>query len=323
MSSNYIKNIAIIGAGGQVGAPIIKALLEQGKHTVTAISRLDSTSTLPDGVSVKKVDYADHASLVEALKGQDALIIVLAVTADPSTQLNIIKAAAEAKVSWIVPNEYGGDYGNPKLAEATMIGARVLPNRALIEELGVSSWVALSCSYWYEYSLALPPAYGFDTVNREVVFFSGGEVKMPTSTFPQVGRAAAKLFALPIKSTPNHTGPVLEDYKNKSCFFKSFIVTQKDIFESVKRVTNTTDADWKISNEDAHDRFKAGLEELQGGRNRSAFVKVLYSRSLWPEDNEGFYGHLEFANEALGLPEEDIDEFTKLAVETQKGRAGQ
>ena len=58
-----------------------KELLATGKHTVTAISRADSTSKLPEGVKVAKVDYDKPETLVEALKGQDALIITLSVFA--------------------------------------------------------------------------------------------------------------------------------------------------------------------------------------------------------------------------------------------------
>ncbi len=47
-----------------------EALLKTGKHTVTAITRADSRSTLPDSVAVKKVDYNEPETLVSALRGQ-------------------------------------------------------------------------------------------------------------------------------------------------------------------------------------------------------------------------------------------------------------
>lgn len=73
-SSNHITKVAIVGAGGNVGKFMTEALLKTGKHTVTAITRHDSQSTLPEGVDVKKVDYSKHETIVEALKGQDALV---------------------------------------------------------------------------------------------------------------------------------------------------------------------------------------------------------------------------------------------------------
>ena len=75
-----------------------KSLLDTGKHNVTAITRPDSKSTLPDGVHVKKVDYEDHSSIVDALRGQDALIITMSIFAGDEQQDKLLQAAADADV---------------------------------------------------------------------------------------------------------------------------------------------------------------------------------------------------------------------------------
>ena len=106
---NRIESIAIIGAGGSIGKHFTEHLLKTGKHTVTAITRVDSDSKFPDGVKVAKVNYDDKSSLVNALKGQDALIITMKTSAPKDTSIKLIEAAAEAKVDWIMPNEYGPD----------------------------------------------------------------------------------------------------------------------------------------------------------------------------------------------------------------------
>lgn len=77
-----------------------KELLATGKHNVTAITRADSKSKLPDGVKVVTVDYEDPKTLVEALKGQDALVITLSVFAHKE-QDKLIQAAGEAGVHWL------------------------------------------------------------------------------------------------------------------------------------------------------------------------------------------------------------------------------
>lgn len=83
-----------------------KSLLGTGRHTVTAITRADSSSKLPDGVKVAKVDYDDDQSLVDALRGHDALVITLSVFAPKDTEDKLIKAAADANVPWVLPNEW-------------------------------------------------------------------------------------------------------------------------------------------------------------------------------------------------------------------------
>ena len=79
-----------------------EALLKTGKHTVTAITRFDSQSKLPEGVTIHKVDYEKPDSLVEALRGQDALVITLSGQSPiQQTEEKLIRAAAEAGVPWM------------------------------------------------------------------------------------------------------------------------------------------------------------------------------------------------------------------------------
>lgn len=85
---------------------MVAALLKTGKHTITAITREDSKSEMPKGCKVAKVNYDDDASLVAALKGQDALVITLGVMAGKDVQQKLIRAAGEAGVPWVMPNDW-------------------------------------------------------------------------------------------------------------------------------------------------------------------------------------------------------------------------
>jgi saccharopine dehydrogenase-like NADP-dependent oxidoreductase len=76
---------------------------------ITAITRTNSTASIPGGVRAAPVDYGDHASLVAALAGHDVLIITLAVTAPGDTQEKLVTAAVEAGVEYILPNFWGVD----------------------------------------------------------------------------------------------------------------------------------------------------------------------------------------------------------------------
>lgn len=102
-------------------------------------------------MTVRKVDYDDNDSLVEALKGQEAVVIALAFTAPPEIQTRIIDAAAEAKVPFVIPNEYGSDNANVALREAVPMNAAKTKYRNRVEELGVSSWIAIVCNPWYDH----------------------------------------------------------------------------------------------------------------------------------------------------------------------------
>lgn len=86
---------------------------------MTALTRSGSTNKLAEGVTTVTVDYDDETSLIEAMKGHQILIITLAVMAPPGTQSKLIKAAAKAGISYIMPNAWGADPLNEKLMQDT------------------------------------------------------------------------------------------------------------------------------------------------------------------------------------------------------------
>lgn len=104
---NHVRNVAIVGASGNQGTHIVTELLGTGKHTVTAITRADSSSSVPEGVKTNKIDYASQDSIVTALQGQDALVITMSTTAPKEQVRQLIEGAAAACVKWIIPNEWG------------------------------------------------------------------------------------------------------------------------------------------------------------------------------------------------------------------------
>ncbi|MCJ1248097.1 hypothetical protein MMC30_005312 [Trapelia coarctata] len=311
---NHIQNVAIVGAGGNCGKFMAEALLGTGKHVVSAITRAESTTQLPDGVQVKRVNYDDQSSIVEALRGQDALIITMGVTAPKDQEAKLIEAAAEAGVSWVFPNEWSPDMANESLAKDTLLGDGKKKHRDLVAKLGKSSWIAVSTGFWYEWSLALSAAYGFDFANRAVTLFDDGETPISTSTFAQVGRAMAALLSLKIHADgEDDDSPCIDRFKNGYVYVASFTVSQKDMLESVLRVTQTSLDDWKVTKESVQGRYAAGMEQMKRG-DRMGFVKVMYSRVFYPDDSGNVEKTRGLQNDALGLSKEDLDECTKIAI---------
>ena len=298
-----------------MGKYIAEALVKGGKHQVTAITRTDSKSPLPAGVEIVRVDYSDHSGLVDALKGHDALIITIAVTAQPQ-QEKFIRAAAEANVSWILPNEFGFDSASETFINDLGMGERQSAPRKLITDLGKSSWIAVSTGSWYEWSLSMPFAYGFDFEKRTVTLFDEGDAHVTVSSWPQVGRAVAALLGLKIRPDgPDDTSPTLEQFKNKWCYPISFNITQKDMLASVLRVTQTSSEDWTITKEPTRQRFDTAVQEMKKG-DSAAFVRGLYTRAFFPDEPvnvERWRGGSH--NAVLGLQEEQIDQYTKAGID--------
>jgi hypothetical protein len=265
------------------------------------------------GVSAVYVNYDDQSSLVDGLKDQDFLVITLAYAAPENTHSKLVQAAKKAGVKYIIPNVYGTDPSNEQLADDIMLGTQ---ERAYVEEiqsLGMKS-IILSCGFWYEWGLGLGEnMYGFDLANRRLSLFDDGTVKVNTSTWPQCGRAVAALLSLKIiPEDSNDTSPTLSKYFNSIVYISSFLLSQQDMFESVKRVTGTTDKDWNITTEDSKARYRKGQEDFANG-DESGLARLLYSRHFWP-DGAGDYTHKGLQNDILGLPKEDLDECTRETI---------
>ncbi|KAM0554818.1 hypothetical protein ACHAPJ_006551 [Fusarium lateritium] len=305
----FVKNVAVVGAGGHVGSFIVKELLQTGKHDVTAITRMNSDAKFPENVQVKRVDY----SLVEALKGKDALVITLSGHASHDAEIVLIKAAAEAGVPWIMPNDWSPDTANQKLVNDVFVFKSKVAARNAIEETGKSSYISLSTGFWYEWSLAIPAAFGIDFRNRQATFYDEGETAISVSTWSQIGRAVAAVLSLPTRSGSGPLGVTLEELRNKVVYVNSFTISQKDMLISAQRVTGTVADDWVIAKESSQERYSSGLSDIKEGK-RIGYAKMMYTRVFFP-DGCGNFKDKRVLNSLLRLPEEDINEATKRALE--------
>jgi hypothetical protein len=243
---------------------------------------------------VVKASNDDHDALVAALRGQDALLITLSVLAPEGTQLKLIRAAAEAGVPWVLPNDWGCDTANSEVVNDIPGISKTPQGRKDIAATGVSSYLSVTTGFWYEWSLAIPPSYG--------------------STWPQVGRAVAALLSLPIKPEGDDTERCLEHFRNKIVYVNSFNASQKDMLDSVLRVTGDKLEDWTIQKEPARERYATAAKALQGG-DRMAYVRMMYTRVFFDDGNGNFEAREGTANKILGLSEESIDEATTRSIE--------
>lgn len=240
----------------------------------------------------------------------------MAPTAPRDTHSKLVQAAAKAGVPYVMPNGYAGDIDNIKLGEDTLLGPVAKANRDEVTRLGMQ-WVTVCCGFWYDYSLAGGDArFGFDFDRRSLTIYDDGNTKNSTSTLAQVGRAVAKVLSFnELPEDENDTSVTLSRFLNRGVYIKSFVVSQSDMFESVKRVTGTTDADWTITHEDTRKRYEDGLAQVKVG-NMAGFSKMLYARGFYPEDSSDLSAKAQ--NELLGLPEESLDGATKAGIDLVK-----
>ncbi|KAH7251526.1 hypothetical protein BKA59DRAFT_492004 [Fusarium tricinctum] len=318
--SNCIDRISIVGASGRQGSHIVEQLLKTGKHTITALTRNSSSSKLPKGVKIARVDYEDEESIAAALEGQQLLIITLANGVDAEVHHRIVRAAGKAGVTHVIPNIYAANIvvENKGAVDDFFPAASLRDLLTEIERVGVSSWTVLVGSIWFDYSFPAGPLFmGFDLNNRQVILFDDGEAKINTSTWAQYGRGAAALASLKVlPEDENDTSPTLAQFRNKPLYLSSFYISQKDMLASVQRVTKTTDADWDIKYETTTDRMEKGKAQAASGDFRG-LVQTYYSFIFSPEGQKlNFQEKLH--NDILQLPQEDLDEVVRDCVEKAK-----
>ncbi|KAI9898733.1 hypothetical protein N3K66_007093 [Trichothecium roseum] len=300
---NTLRNVAIAGASGNIGAPILTALLAKGHH-VTILSRPDSsTASFPSEAKVHRVDYTDEATLTPILRGQDVVIVAVAFHSY-SVQDPLIRAAAAAGVPYFVPCEYGSDGSNAKF-DSLPLAQLKKPYRQLIEELGVSSWIGVVTNPWFEYSMR-QGLYGIDLAKKTATLFDRGATKASLTTLTRVGESLAALLALP--------EPELAQYKNKEAYFRSFHASQRDVLAAALKATGTSEGDWKIEEKPSDVAIPYYLEQLGKGNVAEGIFIIMCA--AFTEGWGGDYEAKAVDYKRLGLAAEDLDaEMAKVAKE--------
>lgn len=294
------RKIAIVGASGQLGKPTLKALLSKNVHTITAIQRNESKSEFPSEVIVKRGSFEDETFLVDALQGQDAVVVIVPI---PNMDLGdqFIRAAAKARVPYILPTEFGVD--TPYFETEHSMMAPKVARRRLIEELGVSSWIAVINNFWLDANVG-SGLWGIDVRGRKAELLKNAEAKISTTTVSRSGEGIAVLLSLPETE--------LAQFKNSSYYYSSLELSQRDIFDAVKRATGTEDADWDIRERDATQVIEEAELKMQKGDGYAEWYRLFVKFFQGAKGSN--YEDKTINMEEYGLPKENLDAVVKQAI---------
>ena len=94
-----ISNVALLGADGNLGPAVMSALLE-AKFKVTVLKRESSKSKSSYPATVHEIRIPDdfnHRALVQALEGQDAVVVTI-TGSQIENQKKLADAAVEAGI---------------------------------------------------------------------------------------------------------------------------------------------------------------------------------------------------------------------------------
>ena len=163
MTDYKSSKILVTGAGGQLGAQVVRLLLAGGATQVIAGTRDPSKFTMA-GVETRRVDFSDTAVLDAAFAGVDQVLIISTDVIGPERrriQVAAVEAAARAKVKHIVytslTNPEPGSAvilapdhdATEKAIAATGIAYSLLRNSVYLDMLPQSLAPALASGHWY------------------------------------------------------------------------------------------------------------------------------------------------------------------------------
>lgn len=308
-----ITNVAIIGATGNVGSPILKALLDANLN-VTILTREGSKST--DGLpahpnqQIKKVDMSSTSALTEVLKSQNIQAIACNVaTAQLSTQKGYIDAAIAAGVQRFIPSAFGADLeasanqsvplNMPKVDVENYLHAKAKENPNF-------SYTTIACGPFLDWGLAFA-IYG-DLKTHTATLWDGGNTKFSTTSLPSVGAAVVGVLKNP------------EATRNKYLRIADTTVTQRELLDIVKSVDGV---EWTTTQGDTASTYQAGLAEFQKPEPNFMFgIMAQLYRMIF---GEGFATDWsdKMDNEVVGLPkngltQEEVKEVVKGVLESTK-----
>jgi len=284
-----IKNVIVIGAAGNIGASIFKAIVDSGKFNVSVLSRPDSTSTYGTGVKVVKSDYSE-ASLVDAFKGQDAVVSALGA-AGLAEEPKIVDAAVKAGVKRFLPSEYSFNSQNAQVTSLVPIfGLKVQTNKHLkAQESKGLTWTSIETGPAFDWG-AQVGLVGFNINTKEATIMDGGNRPFSTSNLSQVGNAVVAVLSKP------------EETANQFIYVDSFTATQNEILAELEKASGEK---WKVT-ESTTEAAQTEGQALFAKGDFSGLMLLLKVITFGEEYGADFTKDAVLGNKKLGLPKQDL-----------------
>ncbi|KAK6448823.1 hypothetical protein FP744_10005073 [Trichoderma asperellum] len=293
------KNVALVGASGNIGKIILEGLIADGSFNITVISRKDSSATFPSSVTVYKSDFSE-ADLQAAFKGQDAVISALGATGF-GEQKKLVDSAISAGVKRFLPSEFSSSSQDAAVLQLLPLFGQ---KSELIEYLKSKesagfSWTGVASSILFDWGLS-NGFLEYDLANKTATIWDGGNKKFTLTNEKDLGAATAAVLKKP------------EETANKYLFISSVETTQNEILAALEEATGTK---WTVNNTTTKEQVDAALQKLGAGDFSGALALVrATSYSNTPGLKSNYAKDEVLSNDLLGLKPTSVVETVKLVA---------
>lgn len=291
--SPTLQNIAVAGASGLLGKPIIAALLSSG-FTVTALTRAGSTSqpTFPSGVTVKEVDYSSPSSLESALQNQHALISALTTTSLAS-QYPLFTAAIKVGVKRILPSEFGSDTTAAANRDNPVYKQKIEIEAWLAEQVKgtETTYTSVINNCFLDWGLS----FGFlaNVKEKKISLWDGGETEYSVTTLAGVAKGVVGILKHP------------EQTRNRHVKIHDAVLTQKKLLKLAQKAVG--EEGWTVDEPSTAEAEKKSWEVFKAEpSNVFGWLLGFLQRAIFCAENEPKFGDAD--SELLGVPRLTDDE---------------
>ncbi|KAK5171464.1 uncharacterized protein LTR77_004609 [Saxophila tyrrhenica] len=302
-SRTPITNVVVLGATGNIGVPIVHALLAHPHpYTITAVTRSPATaaSLFPSQVKIASSDLS-RPSLHSILQGQDAIISCV-TSGSVTTQRDIIDVAIECGARRFLPSEFGMDSAHPNAAAMIpLLAAKVPIIEYLQQNQHAISWTAVITGMFFDWALRNPFPLAYDIPRRSVTVYDTGDYAHECTNLAKIGEAVAAVLS------PEHEA----ETRNQFVYVNSFTTTQNAVLAALESASGE-------KFEVARDMTKGLRERMVVARDKDARDPVaglgLIVASFFGEGGLNEYSRKGLWNERLGLKEEVMEETVREEV---------
>lgn len=244
--------IALAGATGNLGGPVLEALLNAG-FGVTALSRKGGNSSKlrkHPNLTVKEVNFNSVQSITLALLGSEVVISCLATLAIGS-QNPLIDASVSAGVRRFIPAEFGMDSQNSLSVQLPVCAPKAATQKYLLEKSNSNpSFTYTSIANGLFLDWCLKTGIILNPTLHTATLYNGGDVPFSATILADVAKAVIGVIEHQAETA------------NRIVYIHSALVTQNKLIQYAK---DKDGREWDTIVKDTEEVKQESVAELAKG----------------------------------------------------------
>ncbi|CAK7237134.1 hypothetical protein SCUCBS95973_009858 [Sporothrix curviconia] len=289
-----INRVALAGATGNLGRPVLDALLEH--FSVVVLSRIGGRSSAlkpHPRLTVHEVDFSSAESIARVLVANPVDVVVSCLaTLALGAQNPLIDASVTAGVKCFVPAEFGMNSLLPLCGQLPVCEPKVATQAYLKEKTAAYpgfTYMGIANGLFLDWGIQ----HGFiiDVANHTATLYNGGDVPFSATTLADVAKAVVAVVY-------KHGQP---ETANRILYIHSAVTTQNTL---IKYATEADGKAWSLTSKDTAEVLQESLDLLHSGIDVMGAMNGFCAVASWtPAYGCDFSKQLD--NELLGIPTMD------------------